>query len=108
MIAQKKSCSRGVSARSVLGGLLVGGLVGSGIVLLKAPRSGEDTRKLIRDKADELQSKTEQTFNDTQSRVENITEQLSDKAAEIKASGMKAAKEVEKQAHNVAETVTAS
>jgi gas vesicle protein len=37
---------------SVLAGLVVGALVGMALVLLLTPRSGEETRQLLQDRAD--------------------------------------------------------
>ncbi|MCW5888404.1 MAG: YtxH domain-containing protein, partial [Anaerolineales bacterium] len=37
-----------------LSGLLVGGLVGAAVALLTAPHSGEETRRIIRDRSIEL------------------------------------------------------
>jgi gas vesicle protein len=39
---------------SFMGGLLMGGIVGVLVALALAPQSGEDTRKLLKDKASEL------------------------------------------------------
>jgi gas vesicle protein len=39
---------------SFMGGLLMGGIVGVLVALALAPQSGEDTRKLLKDKAGEL------------------------------------------------------
>ena len=39
---------------SFMGGLLMGGLIGALVALVLAPQSGEDTRKLLKDKAGEL------------------------------------------------------
>ena len=39
---------------SFMGGLLMGGILGALVALALAPQSGEDTRKLLKDKAGEL------------------------------------------------------
>jgi gas vesicle protein len=39
---------------SFMGGLLMGGIVGALVALVLAPQSGEETRKLLKDKALEL------------------------------------------------------
>lgn len=39
---------------SFMGGLLMGGIVGALVALVLAPQSGEETRKLMKDKAFEL------------------------------------------------------
>lgn len=45
-------------AMNVLVGMLMGGLVGAGVMLLFAPRSGEKTRALIQLKGVELRDRT--------------------------------------------------
>ena len=39
---------------SFFSGILLGGLIGAAVALLMAPQSGEETRKLIREKGIEL------------------------------------------------------
>jgi gas vesicle protein len=39
---------------SFMGGLLMGGIIGTIVALVLAPQSGEETRKLLKDKALEL------------------------------------------------------
>jgi gas vesicle protein len=39
---------------SFMGGLLMGGIIGAIVALVLAPQSGEETRKLLKDKALEL------------------------------------------------------
>jgi gas vesicle protein len=41
-------------------GLLVGGLVGAALVLLFVPQSGEETKQLIRDRIEAIQSEGQQ------------------------------------------------
>lgn len=49
---------------SFMGGLLVGGILGALAALVLAPQSGEETRKLLKDKAHELSKEiTDQTQN---------------------------------------------
>ncbi len=49
---------------SFMGGLLVGGILGALAALVLAPQSGEETRKLLKDKAHELSKEiTDQTEN---------------------------------------------
>ncbi|HAK88188.1 MAG: hypothetical protein A2077_00860 [Nitrospirae bacterium GWC2_46_6] len=47
----------GFSAGSVLLSFLLGGMVGAGVALLMAPQSGADTRRKIREMADEAKEK---------------------------------------------------
>jgi gas vesicle protein len=58
-------------------GMFLGGLAGAVTLLLLAPQSGKDTRKLIQTKTIELRDKTTAT-------VESVSGQVSSKAGEIK------------------------
>lgn len=52
-------------AKPVMTGLLLGGLIGAATALLFAPRTGEETRAEIRDKAMELRDRTADTVKET-------------------------------------------
>jgi gas vesicle protein len=56
-------------ARHVLTGLIVGGVIGATAMLFLAPRSGEEMRAEVKDKAFELRDKTTDTVKDTVSQV---------------------------------------
>jgi gas vesicle protein len=62
-----------------IAGILIGGLAGAATLLLLAPQSGKDTRKLIQTKAIELRDKSAAT-------MENVSGQISSKAGQIKTS----------------------
>ena len=47
----------GYSSGSMLLSFLLGGIVGAGLALLLAPQSGEETRKKIRDLAEDVKDK---------------------------------------------------
>jgi gas vesicle protein len=49
----------GFSAGTVLLSFFVGGLIGAGVALLTAPKTGEETRKMIKDLAEEAKEKAE-------------------------------------------------
>jgi gas vesicle protein len=55
-----------------MGGLILGGIVGALTALVLAPQSGEETRKLMRDKAIELGKE-----------IGNQTENLKEKGREL-------------------------
>jgi gas vesicle protein len=59
------------AARHVLTGVLVGGLIGATTMWLFAPRSGEETRNDLIDKASELRDRTTDTVKDTVSQVKS-------------------------------------
>jgi gas vesicle protein len=57
------------SARHILTGIVVGGLIGATAMLFLAPRSGEEMRAEVRDKAADLRDRTSESVKDTVSQV---------------------------------------
>jgi gas vesicle protein len=68
--------------KSVLGGFLVGSAIGVATALLFAPRSGEETRAEIRDKAVELRDRTTETVRDTVSQAKSKASEIKDNVVE--------------------------
>jgi gas vesicle protein len=83
------------SGMSVVTGLLVGGLIGAGVALLMAPRSGEETRAEIRDKAMEYRDRTKDVVNETvsqaRSKAGELKEGVLEKADDLKRRGKQTA-----------------
>jgi gas vesicle protein len=83
------------SGMSVVTGLLVGGLIGAGVALLMAPRSGEETRAEIRDKAIEYRDRTKDVVNETVSQAKSkageLKEGVLEKADDLKRRGKQTA-----------------
>src|SRR5512139_3707524 len=83
------------SGMSVVTGLLVGGLIGAGVALLMAPRSGEETRAEIRNKAMEYRDRTKDVVNETVSQAKSKAGDLKDgvmeKAEDLKRRGKQTA-----------------
>jgi gas vesicle protein len=75
------------ATKPVVTGLLVGGLIGAATALLFAPRSGEETRAELRDKAMEIRDRTAETVKDT-------VEQAKVKASELKEGVVEKADEI--------------
>ena len=96
------------AAKPVLTGLLVGSVVGAATMLLFAPRSGEETRAEIRDKAMELRDRTTETVKDTVSQAKSKASELKDnvweRAAELKQRGKQTAHEQLDRVSEAAET----
>ena len=81
--------------KPILGGFLVGSVIGVATALLFAPRSGEETRAELRDKAVELRDRTTETVKDTVSQAKSkayeikdtVTDTVREKADELKQRG---------------------
>lgn len=98
----------GGAGRHVFTGLLIGSVVGAVTMLLFAPRSGEETRAEIRDKALELRDRTTETVKDTVSQAKSKAYELKDtvweKADELKQRGKQTAREKLERISQAAET----
>ena len=83
------------SAKSVVTGLLIGGLIGAATALLMAPRSGEETRAEIRNKAMEYRDRTKDVVNETMSQAKSKADELKggvmEKAEDLKRRGKQTA-----------------
>jgi len=73
-----RNIDKPVRAKSVLAGLLVGGLIGAGTMLLFAPQPGAKTRTELQQGAIRLRDKTSET-------VKGTVTQAKTKASQIKA-----------------------
>jgi gas vesicle protein len=73
---------------SFLSGLVLGGLIGGAVALLMAPASGEETRKLIRDRGIELRDKTEDALEkaaaEARQRADELTAMAKERTAELR------------------------
>ncbi|RPJ27514.1 MAG: YtxH domain-containing protein [Chloroflexi bacterium] len=92
MKTHKKELEHTTNAvKPVLSGLLVGSVIGAATALLFAPRSGEETRAEIRDKAVELRDQATETVKDTvsqaKSRVSDVKDNVMDKVEGLKQRG---------------------
>jgi gas vesicle protein len=63
-------------AKHVLTGIVVGGVIGATAMLFLAPRSGEEMRAEVRDKAQELRDRTAETVKDTVSQVKSRKDEI--------------------------------
>ena len=81
--------------KPILGGFLVGSVIGVATALLFAPRSGQETRAEIRDRAVDLRDRTTETVKGTveQARTkayeikDTVTDTVREKADELKQRG---------------------
>ena len=79
------------ATRHVLTGIVVGGLIGATAMMLLAPRSGEEVRAEIKDKAIDLRDRTTESVKDTVSQVVSKAGHLkggiTDKSQDLKKRG---------------------
>jgi len=79
------------TTRSVLIGLLIGGLTGAAAMLLLAPQSGQQTRAQIREKSTQLRDRTtagvKQVLEQGRVEADGVTAAMREKAAELKGLG---------------------
>lgn len=77
------------SDRSAFMAFLLGGVVGAGIALLYAPHSGAETRRRIRNGAEDAQDWAKNSFEGARERVvegsEKVRHMISEKKEDIKA-----------------------
>ena len=77
--------------KSLLTGLVIGGLVGAGTILLLAPQSGERTRAELQQGVEQLRVRTSETVNDKVTQVKSKANQIKDevgtKAEELQSQG---------------------
>lgn len=85
------------NAGSILVSFLLGGLVGAGLALLLAPSSGTETRRRIREIADEVKVKTEDYLDSTREKIKSTVEKGKE-IYEEKKSAITAALEAGKEA----------
>lgn len=89
---------RGRSKGSFVAGFLIGGLFGAGIALLQAPRSGAETRRMIEERALELQQKAEQTAEEARSQAKQVGDQLSQSAKRVQEKAQETAEKARSEA----------
>jgi len=64
----------GYSSGSMLVSFLLGGIVGAGLALLLAPQSGEETRKKIRNFADDVKDRTTDYVEKTKDKISSYVD----------------------------------
>ncbi len=74
-----------MSAGKFIAGFVVGGAIGAIAGILLAPKSGEETRKLLSDSTQDLVKRADETAKQIQSKAEDAVSELQKKGEEIKA-----------------------
>jgi gas vesicle protein len=64
----------GCGVGAVVLSFFVGGLIGAGVALLVAPKTGEETRKMIKDLADETKEKVEGYIHEAKGKAATYVE----------------------------------
>lgn len=88
----------GFSSGSILLSFLLGGMVGAGLALLMAPQSGQETRRRIKELAEDVKSKSSEYVSHTKERVASSIEKGKD-IIEEKKTAISAAIEAGKEAY---------
>jgi gas vesicle protein len=72
---------------SIIFPYLVGAAIGAAVALLMAPKSGQDTRHLIRSKSGEIKDRAVETVEDTRARagkaIDDLTQQTKENLSSI-------------------------
>jgi gas vesicle protein len=73
---------------SFFSGFLMGGIIGAAVALLMAPQSGEETRKLIREKGIELRDMSNEALEkaaaEARTRADELTRMAREQASELR------------------------
>lgn len=78
--------------KGMMAGFILGAVVGAGIALLVAPASGSDTRRRIKEKAQELRGKSDEIKERARGKLEEMGEAVRGGAREM-ASAVKESRE---------------
>lgn len=65
-----------VSGEKFVTGLIAGTVIGAAVGLLLAPKSGDETRKVVREKADDLKQRAEEYVSTLRERFSRDQEEL--------------------------------
>ncbi len=72
-----------MSVGKFLSGFIIGSTVGGVIVLLLAPRAGEETRELLLDKSEEAYKCTEDSIQELQTKANDVMDEMQQKGDEL-------------------------
>ena len=73
-----------MSTSRFLAGFIVGGAIGALAGVLLAPKSGEETRKILADKAQEMAKRADETAKQIQVKADDVVSDLQKRGDEIK------------------------
>lgn len=72
-----------MSVGKFLAGFVIGGVVGGLVGILLAPQSGDETRKVLKDKSLELKDKAQTTVSEIQMKADGIVSDIQAKGDEL-------------------------
>lgn len=72
-----------MSADKFFAGFIVGGAIGALTGILLAPSSGEETRKVIMDRTQEVRSKAESSIQEIQTKAESVVDEIQQKGDDL-------------------------
>lgn len=72
-----------MSTGKFIAGFLIGGVVGAVAGILLAPRSGEETREMIKDSSQKAYDKAAGAVKEIQEKAESITNDMAKKGEEL-------------------------
>ncbi len=78
----RRAVSRSQNAEAFVFGLLLGAVVGGAIALLYAPAKGSDTRRALKEKAQQAQEALQDTIADLKDRAEELSTDIADTVAD--------------------------
>jgi len=73
-----------MSASKFFGGFIVGAAIGAVAGILLAPKSGEETRRILADSAKDVARRADETAKQIQSKADDAVSELQKKGEEIK------------------------
>ena len=73
-----------MSAGKFIAGFAIGGAIGAIAGILLAPKSGEETRKMLADSAQDLAKRADETAKQIQTKADDALSELQKKGEEIK------------------------
>ena len=91
--------------RDFISGVVWGGLVGAAIGMLMAPRSGEETRALLRQQSEEFQMQARETADNLRTKATETAEQARERATQLQQRGKALIEENRERITRTAEAV---
>jgi len=105
MMEEREIIVKRGSFGSMLSGFLIGGLIGAAVALLAAPQSGEETRHMIGDKANELKHRAAEKAQETRDKAQKVIASAREGASEVVSKTKDKTSDVAEQARDMGESM---